>query len=164
MKKHSFVLGLLLIVFTACIFSEEVQEITPQQAFQMVKKENTYLIDVRSIAEYVFIGHPEMAYNVPLSFWNEMDQAFVPNQNFVEDIKKRFNPEDKLIFICRSGGRSMRAAQLMNDAGYTSVINVNEGFEGRIDENGYRTLGGWKNRNLPYVYDQKEELRYKNKN
>ena len=164
MKKISMALGLLLIVFTACVSSEEVPEITPQQAFQMVEKESTYLIDVRSIAEYVFIGHPEMAYNVPLSFWSDMDQAFVPNQNFVEDIKKRFNAEDKLIFICRSGGRSMRAAQLMNDAGYTSVFSVNEGFEGRTDEDGYRTLEGWKNRDLPYVYDQKEELRYKNKN
>jgi len=163
MKKISMVLGLLLIVFTACVSSEEIQEITPQQAFQMVEKESTYLIDVRSIAEYVFIGHPEMAYNVPLSFWSEMDQAFVPNQNFVEDIKKRFNPEDDLVFICRSGGRSMRAAQLMSDAGYTSVFNVNEGFEGRKDENGYRTLEGWKNRNLPYVYDQIDELRYKYK-
>lgn len=164
MKKKSMVLGFLLVVFNVCISSEEVPEITPQQAFQMVQKENTYLIDVRSIAEYVFMGHPEMAYNVPLLFWSEMDQAFVPNQNFTEDIKKRFNPEDKLIFICRSGGRSMRAASLMNDAGYISVINVNEGFEGRIDKNGYRALGGWKNRSLPYVYEQKEELRYKFKN
>ena len=111
MKKLSTLLTFLLIVFTACVSSEEIEEVTPQQAFQMIEKENTYLIDVRSIAEYVFIGHAEMAYSVPSSFWDERSQALVANQNFVEDIKARFKPEDSLIFICRSGGRSMRAAR-----------------------------------------------------
>ena len=84
--------------------------------------------DVRSIAEYVFVGHPRMAYNIPLRFWNEELQDFESNETFIEDVKSRFKKDNRLIFLCRSGGRSLRAAKMARNAGFTSVFNVSLGF------------------------------------
>ena len=60
-------------------------------------------------------------------------------------------PEDtavELVFLCRSGARSIAAATAATQAGYTSY-NVLEGFEGETDRFGERTVNGWKNRGLP---------------
>ena len=111
-----------------------------------------HLVDVRSIAEYVFIGHPEMAHNIPLSFWDEKIQDFVSNETFVQDLKSRFKTDDRLIFICRSGGRSLRAARMAQKAGFERIFNITLGFEGEKNTEGYRVVNGWKN-SLPYTYD-----------
>ena len=47
------------------------------------------------------------------------------------------------------------------DSGFLKVFNVKEGIEGKKDENGYRTIEGWKNRGLPYTYKLKAELVYR---
>ena len=65
--------------------------------FRLLQESDTYLVDVRSIAEYVFVGHPEMAYNIPLLFWNERKQKLESNKNFLKDIKSR----SSLCMICR---------------------------------------------------------------
>jgi rhodanese-related sulfurtransferase len=159
MKKIVLIITLSIVV-TIFLLSETVKEISPQEAYQMLEQPSTYLVDVRSIAEYVFVGHPEMAFNTPLLFWSEMEQRLTTNKNFIQDIKSRFEEKDVLIFICRSGGRSLGAATLASRAGFLHVFNIKEGFEGETDEKGYRTVGGWKNRNLPYTYKLKKELVY----
>jgi rhodanese-related sulfurtransferase len=120
------------------------------------------LIDVRSIAEYVFIGHPEMAYNIPLMFWSEKQQKLILNENFLTNIESRFKRDDILIFICRSGGRSLKTATMAKQSGFINVFSVKEGFEGQKDKKGYRSINGWKNSELPYTYQVKKELRYRN--
>lgn len=84
--KKCFLFWAFLMVFSYSLGSEEIADITPQQAFELVKNPATYLVDVRSIAEYVFVGHPEMAYNIPLTFWNEEKQRFVINVRFLEEM------------------------------------------------------------------------------
>jgi len=66
-----------------------------------------------------------------------------------------------LVFLCRSGKRSVSAAEIMIQAGYLKVYNLTQGFEGKKDENGYRTIGGWKNSGVPYTYILDEKLVYK---
>lgn len=149
----------ICIVFSGVTFADNDREITPEEAFRMIQKPSTYLIDVRSIAEYVFVGHPEMAYSIPLLFWSEQDQRMAPNSNFIEDIRKRFKETDVLVFICRSGKRSLKAAQMAQKADFTDFYNVGEGFEGEKDEQGYRNRGGWKNE-LPYTYELNAKLMY----
>ena len=90
------------ILLCALAGAQEIENIGPRQAFEQAQQPSTYLIDVRSVAEYDFIGHPPMAYNIPLSFWDEGGQKLVANERFVQDLKVRFKPEDRLIFICRS--------------------------------------------------------------
>jgi len=138
----------------------DIESVSPAKAYEMLQAPGTFLVDVRSVAEYVLTGHPEMAYNVPLMFWSEDEAAFVANPNFVPDLAARFKKEDSLLFICRAGGRSLKAARAAQEAGYAKVTNVAEGFEGGVDEKGRRTVGGWKN-SLPYTYTVEPRLAYR---
>ncbi|MFQ6081853.1 MAG: rhodanese-like domain-containing protein [Candidatus Aminicenantia bacterium] len=159
MRKIASILTSLGL-FSCFIFSQNIEEVSSREAYQMLKNSSTYLIDVRSVAEYVFVGHPEMAYNIPLMFWSEKEQKLIPNENFLQDIKSSFKKDDVLIFLCRSGGRSLEAAKLAKQSGFIKLFNVKEGFEGEKDEQGYRTVNGWKNSHLPYSYQLKKELSY----
>jgi rhodanese-related sulfurtransferase len=150
-------LGLTLV---AAVLGQDVITVSPARALDLVKEPRTFLVDVRSVAEYVLVGHPEMAYNVPFTFWSDEEGRFVPNPDFLEDLAARFGKDDALVFICRSGGRSRVAAQAAREAGYSKVYNVAEGFEGSLDEKGYRTVGGWKN-SLPYTYKVEPGLAYR---
>ena len=142
-----------LLLPGSILTGSEIPTISPREALEMTKTQGTYIVDVRSIAEYYLVGHPLDAFNIPLTFWNEKTQSFEPNENFVRDIQERFQKNDVLIFICRSGGRSLKAAGDGLQAGFSKVHSVKEGFEGEKDENGYRTIGGWKNSSLPYTYN-----------
>jgi rhodanese-related sulfurtransferase len=151
MKKSIAALAHVVLV-SVCLLSAGIQNISPRTAYEMTKDPATYLVDVRSIAEYYLVGHPEMAVNIPFTFWSEAEQKLVPNDNFIEDIKLRFKSDDILVFLCRSGGRSVVAARAALSAGFTHVFNVEEGFEGKPDAKGYRSIGGWKNSGLPYTF------------
>lgn len=151
-------MGVLALI--CCVSSQEIKDISSEEAFDLLKEPNTYLVDVRSVAEYVFVGHPAMAYNIPLTFWDEEIQDFVPNDTFLKDLQSRFQTENQLIFICRSGGRSLRAAKMAQNAGFKKVFNIMLGFEGVADANGYRVVNGWKN-NLPYTYELNDTLIYR---
>jgi rhodanese-related sulfurtransferase len=151
----------LLLVAGTLLGGVEVQSLTPPAALEMTKTPGTYIVDVRSVAEYFLIGHPVGAFNIPLTFWNEKEHSFDPNESFLEDIKARFKVTDVLIFICRSGDRSRRAAELALAAGFARAYNIAQGFEGEKDANGYRTIGGWKNSGLPYTYDIDDRLIYR---
>jgi rhodanese-related sulfurtransferase len=102
-----------------------------------------------------------MAHNIPLTFWDEESQDLVSNEMFLEDVKSRFKTDDRLIFICRSGGRSLRAARMAQQEGFTRSINIKHGFEGEEDAQGYRVLNGWKNSQLPYTYALSEKFIYR---
>jgi rhodanese-related sulfurtransferase len=160
MKKSILALAFIFALLV-CLFAVEIQNISPKTASEMTKNPATYLIDVRSIAEYYLVGHPEMAVNIPFTFWSENKQKFVPNENFIDDIKQRFKSEDVLIFMCRSGGRSLKAARAVQSAGFIHVFNVEEGFEGEPDAHGYRSIGGWKNSGLPYTYEINSDKIYR---
>jgi len=159
MKKMVFVMALF---WTGCIlcFSEPVKNVSSKEAFEMVRQSETFLIDVRSVAEYVFIGHPEMAYNIPLMFWNEARADMESNPVFTQDLQDRFRKSARLIFICRSGGRSAKAARMAQKAGFGEVFNIEKGFEGDQNSDGYRTVNGWKNSGLPYTYALQSKLSY----
>jgi rhodanese-related sulfurtransferase len=161
-KKYILILVSVFVIF-GCVYSQEIIELSPQEAYELANQPSSYIIDVRSIAEYVFIGHPEMAFNIPFSFWNEELQKLVPNADFIADIKASFKKDDVLIFLCRSGGRSLNAAKKIVETGFTRVHNLTQGFEGKKDENGYRTIGGWKNSGVSYTYNLNKELVYNSK-
>ncbi len=149
------------LIILSCFQLAESADVIPQEAFEMLQNPSTYIVDVRTIAEYVFVGHPEMATNIPFLFWNENKQKMVANENFIEDLKAKFRPEDTLILMCRSGGRSEKAMSLLKANGFENVLNMKHGFEGEKDTKGYRSKNGWKNSGLPYTYNLNEDLVYK---
>lgn len=130
------------------------------------------LIDVRTPEEYAFVGHPPMAANVPLVFydgWNadEGSMRLRANSEFVAQVRARVAPGDTLLMMCRSGGRSAHAVEALAKAGFTDVYNVINGFEGDLQKTpgtkdfGRRSLNGWKNAGLPWTYDIDPNLVYR---
>jgi cyclophilin family peptidyl-prolyl cis-trans isomerase/rhodanese-related sulfurtransferase/catechol 2,3-dioxygenase-like lactoylglutathione lyase family enzyme len=151
---------ILFAGLSAAAAGQEIESVGPMKAFDLLKNPSTFLVDVRSVAEYVLIGHPDQAFNVPITFWSETGAAFEPNEGFIDDLKARFKPDDTLIFICRSGGRSLRAAQAARKAGFAKTVNIVQGFEGEMDDAGHRTVGGWRNSGLPWTYKIDLKLAY----
>jgi len=121
-------------------------------AAALVGKPGVYIVDVRTEAEFAFVGHPVGAVNVPLLRFDPKTYGMAPNPKFLDEIRARFSPEDTLLTICRSGSRSSKAAKLLAEAGYRKSFNVLEGVEGDTDADGHRTVNGWKVRGLPYEY------------
>ena len=102
MRKSVFSL-LIFVLWNAHLLCQVVNEVSPDEAFELTKRADTYLIDVRTIAEYVYVGHPENAYCLPLLFWDEKTQTQVPNDDFLRNLASKFKSEDTLVIICRSG-------------------------------------------------------------
>ncbi len=113
------------------------------------------LIDVRTAAEWNFVGLPDLSSldkQVQRSEWKafpSMDR----NPNFQQEVEQAGVAKDTAVFLlCRSGQRSRDAAILLTAAGYKHCYNVAGGFEGDKDSAGHRgTVGGWKMAGLPWV-------------
>ena len=128
-------------------------DLTPEEAWAKLE-DGAILVDVRTEGEWAHIGIPETASandkrNDPL-FIQWTFPGGIPNPAFIEQLKQQA-PADtstELVFLCRSGQRSIAAAVAATQAGFTSY-NVLEGFEGEPDRYGERTVNGWKNRGLP---------------
>jgi rhodanese-related sulfurtransferase len=143
--------------------------LTAQQAFEKWQSapEKVTVLDVRTPEEYLFIGHAEMAWNVPLAAqtfeWDAARKQFPmrPLPDFVERVRKIANPDDTLLVMCRSGGRSAAAVNLLASAGFKNVYNITDGFEGDSVKdpgsvfNGQRMVNGWRNSGLPWTYEVK---------
>lgn len=100
---------------------------------------DTYLIDIRTRAEYQFVGHPISAYLFPYMFMtkefvkSDEKHAYrfnVKNEAFIEEISKVFRKTDNLFIICRDGMRSALAAKELVEAGFKNIYDVEDGFEG----------------------------------
>ena len=100
----------------------------------------TYLIDVRTRAEYQFVGHPIGAYLFPYMFMTKElaksgerygYQYNVKNNSFIQEISKIVKKKDNLLIICREGTRSALAAKDLMNAGFKNVFDIEDGFEGR---------------------------------
>ena len=117
------------------------------------------LIDVRTTAEWAWVGVPDLA-SLNKALLTVEWASFpgnVRNDNFaaqlLEQVRAQNTPlEAPLLMLCRSGVRSKGAAKVMTEAGYTRCYNISGGFEGDLDDKKHRgSTGGWKVANLPWV-------------
>lgn len=117
------------------------------------------LIDVRTRAEWAFVGLPDLAQlgkTVLLVEWQSYPDNRV-NPDFVNGLSVALErigaaKDAALYFICRSGGRSRMAAEAMTAQGYSNCHNVADGFEGPLDATRHRgRVAGWKFEGLPWV-------------
>ncbi len=152
-----------LLAFSTLSFGAEgPRPVESQDAYKMVTDSpaDTFMIDVRTRAEYEFVGHPNLPNGVP-----NIPYKFYPlwelNVWFVEKVAERYKLDDTLIIICRSGVRAEAAAWLLLKAGFKSVFFMTDSFEGPKDKYGPRNVSGWKLNGLPYTYELKDELIYK---
>jgi rhodanese-related sulfurtransferase len=121
----------------------------PKEAYQlMTEAPNAKLVDVRSRAEWDWVGRVPGAVEIELLAYPGMQ----PNPNFLNQLKQQVKPDALVLFMCRSGQRSHTAAVAATQAGYTTCFNVLEGFEGDKDSTQHRnTTGGWRKAGLPWV-------------
>jgi len=124
-------------------------ELTPQEAFELLRlAPGAKIVDVRTRAEWDWVGRVAGAVEIE---WNQYPGG-TRNPNFVAELKRQVDPEALVMFLCRSGVRSIGAASAATEAGYNSCYNILEGFEGDKDANGHRNaVGGWRKAGLPWI-------------
>lgn len=191
---YKFSLILLMLFSSACTQAPTPEDFTqlpdkkqtPQALYvtaiqaheiKMQDPDNVYLVDVRTQGEVEFLGMADAAdINIPYMF-NDLDEwdsekhryQKVPNSNFSVTLEEKLgeaglNKEATILLMCRSGTRSSKAANLLNQLGYTKAYTVVDGYEGdKVKEGahkGQRLVNGWKNANLPWGYKPAEEKIY----
>lgn len=127
-------------------------DITPQQAWDLLADTpDAVLVDVRTEGEWRLVGVPDVAEldkQVVFSQWVTADGR--PNPAFLTELADAGVTAGRpVVFLCRSGQRSIGAARLATSAGIAPSYNVLQGFEGAPGLDGLRTRDGWKVAGLP---------------
>lgn len=139
--------------------SIHIDDVSVEDAWERLKADRkAVLVDVRSKAEWAFVGLPDLSSIgkrvVTLEWQTFPDNAVDPA--FAQRLAGELTADgtgvaDEVFFICRSGARSRMAAQVMAGAGYGRCRNVAQGFEGPLDDQRHRgRLAGWKAAGLPW--------------
>lgn len=92
--------------------SDEIKQISVEQAKQAVDAKEVQFIDVRTTEEYAG-GHAPKAINFPLDAL-EKDLA-------------KLDKDQPVYVICQTGRRSQKGAEILQKAGFTSIYNINGG-------------------------------------
>ena len=112
------------------------------------------MVDVRTDAEWNFVGLADLSETgkAPALIPWQVFPSMAINGQFTEQMKQAgLKPEDKIYFLCRSGVRSLAAAQAAIAAGFPHAYNIADGFEGPPDAHGHRGVAaGWKASGLPW--------------
>lgn len=137
-----------------------IPDVPVTEAWKRLESEaGSVLIDVRTRAEWAFVGLPdleEIGKRVLTVEWqtfpdSRVDPAFAGRLSELLDANG-VAKNSELFFLCRSGGRSRMAAEAMAAAGFTRCCNVAEGFEGPLDGSRHRgQAAGWKAAGLPWA-------------
>jgi rhodanese-related sulfurtransferase len=122
-----------------------VKRISPTEAKGLLDQGWVYL-DVRSVPEYEQ-GHPLGARNAPLLHMT--GGGMQPNGEFLDVVVASFPKDAKLVVGCKAGGRSQRAAMMMEAAGFTNLVEMRGGWSGEGDGMGRVVEKGWSQVGLP---------------
>ena len=110
----------------------------------LIDNKNVELLDVRTQEEWDDVGKPD-GENIGLkTHFITIIRSPDPdaNKEFIEEVKKVIDPKKELLVMCKAGGRSMMASELLSQENI-NCINVSDGFEGNGEDL------GWKNEGLP---------------
>ena len=196
MKRLFSLVVALVFILCGMATASAYTDITPEEAYDMLDPASgtydpdAYILDVRTPAEWYWVGHPgkdkcgngafleepiRKVINIPWYLWKYVPQdkeydRKIPNRFFDEEVARQFDPDDIIIVMCRSGKRSVKASEeleepsgpackRLEELGYYNIYNMLEGFEGGRNKTEtdpanchHRTLDeGWKNKGLPYV-------------
>jgi rhodanese-related sulfurtransferase len=134
--------------------------LTAKEAYDrwQANPEKVKILDVRTPEEFLFVGHPLMAWKIPLAAqsykWDAEKAQFrmKPLPDFVARVQQVAKPGDEILVTCRSGGRSAMAVNALAKAGFKNVYNILDGMEGdgNMDSDSV-PRGGWKNSGCPWT-------------
>ena len=123
-------------------------DLTPAEAHDMLlERPHAPLIDVRTMAEWTWVGVPDVA-GTRFVEWNTWPGG-TRNPEFVVRASEGLDQSAPILCLCRSGVRSAAAATALTNAGFSEVYNIADGFEGNPDPESHRT-GGWRGQDLPW--------------
>jgi rhodanese-related sulfurtransferase len=124
--------------------------VTPQEAWELVSSHAAILVDVRTAEERQFVGRIDDSIHVPWLVGTAMQR----NPRFVRELETKVRRDAVILLLCRSGARSVAAAQALTEARFPNAFNVLEGFEGELDARRQRGhQGGWRSHGLPWIQD-----------
>jgi rhodanese-related sulfurtransferase len=124
--------------------------VTPSEALELLNAGAARLVDVRTPEERKFVGYVEDSVAVPWA----TGTAFTRNPRFIRELEGKVRKDEVLLFLCRSGSRSVLAAEAATRAQFHQAYNILEGFEGELDQERRRgSNDGWRFRGLPWVQD-----------
>lgn len=139
--------------------SVKIEDVPAAETWARLKAdEKAVLVDVRTRAEWTFVGTPDLSTlgkRVITVEWQTFPESRV-DPDFVERLCQLLegsgiSKNTEVFFLCRSGARSRAAAAAMADAGYSLCRNVEDGFEGPLDAAQKRGhVAGWKAAGLPW--------------
>jgi rhodanese-related sulfurtransferase len=122
-------------------------DVAPGLAWQLVQSGQATLVDVRTAEELHYVGRVPGALHIEWAKGREQ----VRNDKFLEQLAEAVPPDRQVLFLCRSGVRSVSAAKAATAAGYRSAWNILQGFEGPLDTQKQRgRIGGWRAAGLPW--------------
>jgi rhodanese-related sulfurtransferase len=129
-------------------------DLDPGQAYALLADDpDAVLVDVRTRAEWTYVGLPELAglgKDVVRVEWTRYPDG-AANPAFLDELAAAGVGRNRpVVFLCRSGVRSVAAAETAARAGYTRAYNMTEGFEGPLDADGHRGARGWRAAGLPW--------------
>lgn len=121
----------VLLVFSILFLTTQCQSQNPDQntvittidkgQFKTLLQDSTYLLlDVRTPEEFIE-GHIARAKNIDV----EADTF--------EELIKKLNPSQPILVYCRTGKRSMIAAEIMKKNKFIKIINLKGGYEGWVE-------------------------------
>ena len=133
-------------------------DLSPHECWALLRDEKAILIDVRTKAEWSYVGIPlvEEGMKPPIFHeWQQYPEMHI-NPQYTQNLSEKLDAiggskSTPLCFLCRSGVRSKSAAKAMTKIGYDKCFNIIGGFEGQQNENAQRgTNDGWKFDGLPW--------------
>ena len=116
--------GIVLIIFASAYAyfltpTQEYADVTVAEAKALIEgKPDLVILDVRNPSEFDD-GHIEGAINIPVDYLAER----------LDELSK----DDELLVYCRTGNRSARAVEILDDNGFTKIFHMDEGITGWLD-------------------------------
>lgn len=121
---------------------QEVRELFPWDVEERIKEnENLLLLDIREECEYAAY-HIQQSMLIPRGILETACE-----DEYEDSVPELIDSRDReIIVICRSGNRSILAAQTMQWLGYQNVVSMKTG------------LRGWNDYELPLINRQQETV------
>ena len=137
----------------------EIQRISPDEAKELLDADpQAVYIDVRTVPEFD-AGHVPGAKNIPV-LRRDAYGRMQPTPRFAEIVEANFGKNVRCVTGCQKGGRSMMAAEILINAGFTQVVDMRGGWGGETDRTGRLVYPGWAARGLPTAVESEPQDRF----
>lgn len=110
---------------------KQIENLTPGQVIQEMRKTNVVFIDIRESEELKLNGRILGTFHAPRGMLEFFADPSLPYH------RPEFNVNNRIILHCASGGRSALAALALQQMGYKNVAHLDGG------------LNAWKDAGLP---------------